>query len=400
MSKSARLLGLLLVLALSASCGIFGDKDDEEIKPKELVQFKQTLKIKRLWSAKLGGDAELLRVALRPAGDGSRIYAAGYAGAVSAFDPETGKLIWRTKLDQTLSAGPGVGEGLVVVVSTKGATIALDAASGAERWRSSPEGESLARPVVSGEFVVVQTIDNRMLAYSVFDGRQRWTLEQTTPVLTLRGSASPIVVGSTLISGFDNGRLVAADIDTGDILWESFLSPPTGRSDLDRLSDVDGLIAVVGQDVYAVGYHGRLAAVAAESGQVLWNREISSFTGTSADWNSVYTTRDDGEVIAMSRTDGSETWRNDDLLRREPTLAMPFYTAVVIGDFEGYLHFLSNLSGSPVARVKTGGSAISNPPVVVANRLYVQTDGGELLAYEAVDERPKRSAPDTASEQS
>lgn len=400
MNKSARLLGLLLVLALSASCGVFGDKDDEDLKPKELVDFQQTLKIKRLWSAKLGGDAQLLRIALRPVGDGNRIYAAGYAGAVSAFEPESGKLIWSKKLDQKLSAGPGVGEGLVVVVSTDGSTIALDAASGEERWRTNPQGESLARPVVSGEFVVVQTIDNRMLAYSVFDGRQRWTLEQTTPVLTLRGSASPIVVGSTLISGFDNGRLVGADLDTGDILWESFLSPPTGRSDLDRLSDIDGSIAAVGQDVYAVGYQGRLAAVAAESGQLLWNREISSFTGTSADWNSVYTTRDNGEVIALSRTDGSETWRNDDLLRREPTLAVPFFTAVVVGDLEGYLHFFSNLTGNPVARVKTGGSAISNPPVVVANRLYVQTDGGELLAYEAVDERPKRSAPDTASEKS
>lgn len=400
MNKAARLLGLLLVLVLSASCGIFGDKDKEETKPKELVDFKQTLEIKRLWSAKLGGDAELLRLSLRPAGDGNRIYAAGHTGTVSAFDPQTGKLVWRNKLDRKLSAGPGVGEGLVVVVSTDGSAIALDAASGEESWRTSPEGESLARPVVSGEFVVVQTIDNRMLAYSVFDGRQRWTLEQTTPVLTLRGSASPIVVAGTLISGFDNGRLVAADLDTGDILWESFLSPPTGRSDLDRLSDIDGAIAAVGQDVYAVGYQGRLAAIAAESGQVLWNREISSFTGTSADWNSVYTTRDNGEVIAMSRTDGTETWRRDDLLRREPTLAVPFHTAVVVGDLEGYLHFFSNLSGNPVARIKTGGSAISNPPIVVASRLYVQTDGGDLLAYEVVDERPKRSAPDTASEQS
>ncbi|MBT8087372.1 MAG: outer membrane protein assembly factor BamB [Gammaproteobacteria bacterium] len=400
MNKTARLLGLLLVLALSASCGLFSDKDDENTKPKELVDFKPTLKIKRLWSAKVGGDAEFLRVALRPAGDSNRIYAAGYGGAVSAFDPQSGSLIWRTKLEQKLSAGPGIGEGLVVVISTGGSAIALDAASGVERWRTSPEGESLARPVVSDDLVIVQTIDNRLLAYSVFDGRQRWTLEQTTPVLTLRGSASPVVIGSTVISGFDNGRLVAADLDNGNIVWETLLSPPQGRSDLDRLSDIDGAIAAVGQDVYAVGYQGRLGAIAAESGQVLWGREISSFTGASADWNSVYTTRDDGEVIAMARNDGSESWRNDDLLRREPTLPEPFYTTVAVGDFEGYLHFFSNLSGNPVARVKTGGAPVSNPPIVIANRLYVQTDGGDLLAYEAVDERPKRSAPDIASEQS
>ncbi len=203
-----------------------------------------------------------------------------------------------------------------------------------------------------------------------------------------------------MISGFDNGRLVAADLDTGDIIWESLLSPPKGRSDLDRLSDIDGAIAVVGQDVYAVGYQGRLGAIAAESGQVLWGREISSFAGASADWNSVYTTRDDGEIIALARSDGSESWRNDDLLRREPTLPVPFYTTVAGGDLEGYLHFFSNLSGNPVARVKSSGGPISNAPVVIANRLYVQTDSGELSAYEAVDKRPKRSAPDIASEQS
>ncbi len=219
-------------------------------------------------------------------------------------------------------------------------------------------------------------------------------------MLTLRGSSSPVVVGSTVISGFDNGRLVAADLDTGDVIWEALLSPPKGRSDLDRLSDIDGAIAVVGQDVYAVGYQGRLGAIAAESGQVLWGREISSFAGTSADWNSVYTTRDDGEIIALSRGDGSESWRNDDLLRREPTLPVPFYTTVAVGDLEGYLHFFSNLSGNPVARVKASGGPISNAPVVIANRLYLQTDNGELLAYEAVDTRPKRSAPDIASEQS
>ncbi len=398
--KLSRLLGLLLLLSLTASCGIFGGKDDEELEPKELVDFKQTLKVRRLWSARLGGDSELLRVALRPAGDGNRIYAAGYDGDVAAFEPARGQLLWRTRLDEELTSGPGVGEGLVVVVSGDGGVIALDAESGAERWRSSAAGESLSRPVVRGDLVLVQTIENRLVAFSVFDGRRRWSLEQSKPALTLRGSANPIVIGNTVISGFDNGRLVAAQLDTGDVLWESLISPPTGRSDLDRLSDVDGDIAAVGQDVYAIGYQGRLGALAAESGQVLWSREISSYAGVAADWSSVYTTRDDGEVIAMSRNDGSELWRNDDLQRREPTVPVPFHTTVVVGDLEGYLHFFSNLSGNPVARVRVGGGAIAVAPVVVANRLYVQTEGGDLAAYEVVDDRPRRDAPDIASEKS
>ncbi|MDH3576656.1 MAG: outer membrane protein assembly factor BamB [Gammaproteobacteria bacterium] len=393
------MIGLISATTLLASCGLFSDKD-EELKPKKLVDIQQTLKVKRLWSAKVGGESEFLRVALRPVGDGSRIYAASYDGVVSAFDPQSGKQIWRTKVGMPLSAGPGLGEGRVVVVSKDGHAISLDSGSGVEQWRVELDGESLARPLISSEFVVLQTIDNRMRALSVYDGRELWALEQSTPALTMRGSADPVLVGNTVIGGFDNGRLVAANLISGDIIWESMLSPPKGRSDLDRLSDIDGSIGVVGQDVYAAGYQGRLAAVASESGQVLWNRGISSYEGVSADWNSVYTASAEGEIVALSRRDGTETWRNNDLLRREPTLPTPFHTTVAVGDLEGYVHFFSNLNGTAVARIKLGKSAITSAPVVVANRLYVQSDSGSIAAYEVVEDRPKRQAPDIAADES
>ncbi len=399
MNKALRIVGIVTAALLLASCGIFSSKD-KELEPKELADVRQTLKIKRLWSAKVGGKSEFLRVALRPAGDGNRIYAAGHDGVVSAFDPQSGKQIWRTKLGTRLSAGPGVGEGRVVVVSKDGVAISLDSGSGAEQWRVELDGESLARPLISGESVVVQTIDNRLRALSIHDGQELWAIEQSTPALTMRGSADPVAVGSTVIGGFDNGRLVATNLGSGDILWESMLSPPKGRSDLDRLSDIDGSISVVGQDVYAAGYQGRLAAVASESGQVLWSREISSYEGVSADWNSVYTTTAGGEVVALSRRDGTETWRNDDLLRREPTLPVPFHTTVVVGDLEGYIHFLSNLNGTAVARLRLGNSAITSAPLVVADRLYVQSDSGSIAAYQVVEDRPKRQAPDVAAEES
>lgn len=399
MKRAWRIVSLTAAALLLTSCGIFGDKD-KELKPKELVRFQQTLKIKKLWTAKAGGKSEFLRVALRPAGDGNRIYVASYDGVVSAFDLQSGKRVWQNKLKTELSSGPGVGEGRVVVVSRDGFAIALDAGTGELQWRADIDGESLARPIISGESVVLQTIDNRMRAVSVYDGRQRWVLEQSTPSLTVRGSADPVLVGNIAIGGFDNGRLVAADLTTGDVVWESLLSPPKGRSDLDRLSDIDGSIAVVGQDVYASGYQGRLAALASESGQVLWTREISSHEGVSADWNSVYTVSAAGEIVALTRRDGAEAWRNSDLLRREPTLPIPFHTTVAVGDLEGYVHFFSNLNGNPVARIKLGGAAISSAPVVLANRLYVQSDSGSVAAYEVVEDRPKRKAPDVSADES
>ena len=391
------------LLALSAAfllsgCGLFGD-DDEELEPAELIDFETKVPIKRAWKTNIGADADFLRVALRPMGDGNRVYAASVNGNVVALDAERGKQVWRNKLDIDLSSGPGVGEGLVVVVSADGYVVALAADDGTERWRAYISGESLATPLVHEEWVVVQAVDNKLTALSVFDGSERWTVEQSTPALTMRGSTSPMQVGQTVVTGFDNGRVMAINLSSGDVEWDSMLAPPSGRSDLDRLSDIDGDIAVVGQDIYASGYQGRIASLAAESGQVLWARELSTYEGVSADWNSVYSTLDNGELVALNRNSGTEIWRQNALLRREPTVPVSFRTTVAVGDLDGYLHFFSNVDGEPVARVRAGKSAIVSTPLVMADRLFVQSDDGSVSAWYVVEpKRDDRRAPDTADE--
>lgn len=398
---NARFRGLVLIAAMSGlgACGIFGGDKDESLEPAELLDIETSMEVKRIWSSKVGDKAKFLRVALRPVGDGNRLYAAGRDGSVVALDPENGRSIWRRKLKIDLSAGPGVGDDLVAVVAVDGMLIVLDAAEGNERWRTYIGGESLARPLIDNGLVVVQTVDNRLRAYAVFDGSERWTIEQSTPPLTMRGNAAPITIGSNVIAGFDNGRVAAVNAANGDLQWESMLAPQTGRSDLDRLADVDGVIAAVGQDLYAAGYQGRVMSLAAESGQVLWAAEVSSYVGVTADWNNVYTVGQNGEVFALSRRTGTETWRNDSLLRRDATVPVPFNTAVVVGDFEGYLHFFSNLDGRPVARLRAGKKAVTAPPYVMANRLYVQSDSGMLTAYQVPEPRRPRRAPDIAEDE-
>jgi outer membrane protein assembly factor BamB len=394
---SRNLLVVSIALGLSA-CGLFGD-DDEELEPAELIEFETTVPIKKLWSAKLGSDAEYLRVALRPISDGNRVYAASFNGNVIAFSPDSGKQVWRNKLDVPLASGPGVGSDLVVVVTTDGLVVALSSTDGSERWRAYVGGESLATPLVSDEHVVVQTVDNRLLALASFDGSERWSLEQSIPLLTMRGSASPVQAGRNVITGFDNGRLLAVDLSTGDIQWESMLSPPSGRSDLDRLADIDGDIAVVGQDIYAAGYHGRVASLAAESGQILWSRELSTYEGVTADWANVYSTLENGEIVALNRSTGTEIWRQGALLRREPTAPVAFRSTVVVGDLEGYLHFFSNVDGEPSARVRAGKQAIVGTPIVIADRLYVQSDDGTISAWVVKEpKKDKRRVPNTAEE--
>lgn len=390
-------LALGMTVLVLSGCSLFGNKD-EELPPAELVKFKQTLDLKKAWSAKLGKGSEQLRLSLTPAGDGTRIYAASQDGVVSAFDPEKGKRQWRNELDVSLSAGPGIGENLVVVAGHDGDVVALNAADGIEKWRVKVAGESLAIPLVTTDGVVIYTIDGRLRMLSLFDGRERWSVEQDLPLLTLRGAASPIVVGKTIMVGYDNGRLIALDQETGNTEWEAMMSPPSGRSDLERLADVDGRLQAVGQDIYASGYQGRIASLAAESGQILWAREISTYVGVGADWNNIYVSGDGGELIALLRRNGSDVWRSDLLLRREPTAPTSFDLTVAVGDFDGYVHFFSNVDGRPVARVRVGKGPISGAPVVIGDRLYVQSESGAMDVFFVKQPKREDAAPPIAEE--
>jgi outer membrane protein assembly factor BamB len=384
-------------LLLAGGCELFGGgDDDEELEPLELVDIEETLDVRRLWSQKVGGGTEFLRVGLSPAGDGNRVFAASYDGLVTALDPDSGRRVWRVETERTISAGPGVGDGLVVVAGYDGDLIALQAEDGSEAWRIDLGAETLARPVIADGAVVVYTIDGRLRVFSIFDGSERWVLEQPVPALTQRGAATPIVVGNTVINGFDNGRLLAVDLDEGVMEWEAVLAPPSGRSDLDRLSDIDGGLAVVGQDVYAAGYHGQIASLAAESGQLLWAREISSPVGVAADWNNIYTVGDEGQIIALLRRNGDDNWQQESLLRREPTAPVAFSSAVVVGDFEGYVHFFSNFDGRPVARERLGKGMISGTPFVMGDKLFVQSESGSVAAYTV--RLPEREEDESTSE--
>jgi len=399
-SSFCRTAAAALAATVITGCSVFGNDDEDELEPVELIEFEESLDVRRVWSEKLGDGTEFLRIGLSPAGDGNHIYAASYDGNVSAFDPESGRRIWRIETEIVVSAGPGVGGGLVVVAGYDGDLIALSAIDGSEVWRKNISGETLARPVVSDDAVAIYTIDGRLRVFSAFDGAERWSLEQSLPALTQRGSATPVIVGNSIIAGFDNGRLVATRLSDGVTQWEAVMTPPSGRSDLDRLADVDGTLAAVGQDVYASGYNGRIASLAAESGELLWEREISTHVGVAADWNNIYTVGDEGDVIALLRRNGADVWRQEGLLRREPTTPVAYSTSVVVGDFEGYVHFFSNFDGRPVARVRVGKGMISGIPVVMGDKLFVQSETGVLAAFTVpvpVPESPD-VAPETADD--
>jgi outer membrane protein assembly factor BamB len=381
----SRFLLFSIASSLLASCSTL---DEDVLPPQELIDFKETLPIKKIWSTKLGKGSQFLRISLSPTGDNDRIYAASRDGFVSAFNPDNGRMIWQADVGVLLSAGPGTGEDYVVVAGSDGDLICLAATNGREIWRSNINSESLARPLIKNSSVFVQTIDGKLQAYSTFDGQEQWSIEQSLPRLTLRGTSSPVIAGTMVVAGFDNGRLVGANLSTGVTQWETLLSPPSGRSDLERLADIDGSMIVVDQDIYAAGYQGKLVSVASESGQIMWAKDISTYVGVSVDVVNVYSLDESGELIALLRRNGTEIWRQDALLRREPTSPVVFDNAVAIGDFEGYIHLFSAIDGRPVARTRVDKGLLSGSPVVIGNQLYVQSESGMLTAYAV--KRPER----------
>ncbi len=366
---------------LAAACS--GDKEIDP--PAQLTEIESKRTVRRAWTAGLGGDAERLRLALRPTVVDGVLYAASHDGDVVALNVDKGRRVWSVKTRLPLSAGPEVADGLIVLGSSDGDVIALDAQKGAERWRKAVGGEVLSRPLIVNDNVIVRTVDGRVRALAAQDGVERWAHDETVPRLTLRGAAPPVLAGDRIVAAFDNGRVAALDPRTGDVLWDAVVNTPRGRTELERLADIDAPPRVAGDDVFVAGFQGRIAMLALDSGQIWWARDASSYRGFTMDEQNLYLTNADSVVSALRRTDGAVLWEQDALKRRGLTAPALDGDALVVGDFEGFLHWLDKSSGEIVARQKTDGERISNAPVTLeTGGVVVQTDSGKLLAFRSI----------------
>jgi outer membrane protein assembly factor BamB len=374
-----RILALVAAAVLATGCS----KEEEIAPPAELVDFEPLVRTDRVWSAGTKGGDDVLRLGLRPALEGERVYVAGHGGDVQALEVANGRVIWRTATKLELSGGPSVGEGIVVVGATGGDVVALDAGSGLERWRVATGGEVLAAPAVAGGLVVVRTVDGRLRALGVADGKEAWNYEQPVPRLTLRGNGMPIVDGDMVIAGLDNGKVVSLSLSTGELLWSTTVAPSQGRTEIERLVDIDSPVRIVGDDIFVVGYQGRIAMLARDTGQLWWGRDLSSNRGLAVDSDTIYVTAADSSVVALRRRDGTPVWTQDAMLRRSLTAPVLSGDTLVVGDFEGYVHWLDAATGQMLARGKTGSGRMSNAPVVAGDLLLLQSDSGDVQAWRA-----------------
>ncbi|HET6432856.1 outer membrane protein assembly factor BamB [Dyella sp.] len=390
----------LWVIALSSLvvlAGCHSKKKDNVQPPTPLAKdFTPTATVKELWTARVGDGAGMTGLRMRPVVSDGVLYAASSDGEIAAFDATTGKTVWSTKSsthgwfgwgdkkrkDAFYAGGPAVDGDLLVIGTLDGHVYGVASKDGAPRWEANLKSEVVVAPVVVGPLVLVRTQDGRVYGLDRTNGDRRWVYDQgNVPLLSVRGNGPLLAANGVVFFGSDDGKLVALRQDTGDKLWEQTLASGEGRTDIERLDDADGAVVLDGSTLYGTAYHGNLVAVDGPSGRPLWNRPFSSFGSADVAGNAVYAVNDESQVWAFDKTGGSDLWKNDALKYRWLTSPAVQGKYVVVGDIEGYVHWLQTGDGALAARERLSKKAIRAQPLVVGDTVYVEDIKGHIGAY-------------------
>lgn len=368
----------VLAAGVLAACG--GDNKPANV-PAELVDIAEPeLTVTTQWSTRIGNGAGGQFAALQPRLDGGRVYVASADGQVQAMDADSGDRLWSVETGLRVVSGPGVADGHVLVGTLDGEVLALDAESGEQRWTAVVDAEVLATPVGGLGRVVARAVDGRVFGLDVTTGDIDWVFSRSSPALTLRGLSDPVVVGSTTLVGLDTGQLVALDTRTGEVDWEQQIREPVGRSELERIVDIDAELLIADGLVFAASYGGELVVLSVASGREIWRRNLQSYSGMVIEDDVVYVTDAAGTVWALDAASGAAVWQTDVLAHRGLTQPAWYRGNLAVADRQGYLHFLSPADGQPVARVRPVRDAVRAAPVEYADTLYVLDIDGRLVA--------------------
>jgi outer membrane protein assembly factor BamB len=398
--RSLAVLALALMLTGCSSMSwlpwVDDDDEKEELEPVKLTRFDETVKLDRVWSASIGRGLGRKYLRIRPAVAADRVFAADGYGRVEARDRFTGKRIWEVDIGDVgrsfnffdrrdpsfVTGAVGFAHGKVLVGTTAGEVVALSAVDGTEAWRVSVGAEVLAPPAGGEDLVFAQTEGGRLVALERDTGAVRWSFENPVPVLTLRGTSAPVFGGGIVYAGFANGMVAAIRAATGEPVWEHRVMLPEGRSELERMVDVDSTPVLAGNLLFVVSYQGRLKALRAADGNQVWEQEFSSFLDLAAGFRQVHAVDSDDSVRAFDQQSAEQLWAQDGLLRRQLSSPAVMGEYLLVADFEGYLHVLSQSDGSFVGRRKIDGDGVRSPIVVADDFIYVLGNSGSLQALQ------------------
>jgi len=380
MNNKFKLLLLLPLLTLSLSgCDWFSKSQGPQ--PTPLAAFNPTLALQERWAISTGAGNDGRYYQLTPALDGDTLFVDNLDGTVGAVDADTGQKKWVVNLRTRLTSGMGAGQGLVFGGTDRGEVYALQQATGALVWKTPVSSEVLAAPVVAGALVLVKGEDDTVTALDAKTGAKKWSYNQQTPNLILRGGSSPQVAGNLVVVGFASGELTALKLQTGSQVWKGPIALPQGSSDIENMVDINDNIVIRDGVIYAATYQGNVAALALNTGQILWRHKLSSYAGLAVGGQNIYVADADDTVWAFDKSSGNIVWKQTNLAYRGISGPALFGNAVVVGDAEGYLHFLSRTDGQFLARFHVDNSGFYTTPVVANDKLYAFANSGRLAMF-------------------
>jgi outer membrane protein assembly factor BamB len=378
------LVSFLVVALILPGCSWIRSWGDEEPNdPAPLVDFETTVKVGKVWSTQIGDGMGKRGLSMSPVFSSGVIFAADYKGRLTSIDADSGRKIWELKTDQPFAGGPGVDETRLYMGTIDGRVVAFDRNNGSELWNAQVSSEVLVPPAASDDIVVVRCIDGRVFGLDVNNGARVWIYDQSVPLLTMRGDTNLLVRGGLVYVGYDDGSVVTLRLDDGTLVWTQTIVSPEGRTELERLADVGQQMVIIASDLIVSSYKNRVASLAADSGRLLWFKDISSATGIQVDRTNLAVSDSNGDLWLLDRRNGSTVWKQDSLLNRGLTRPAFYGKFVVVGDKEGYIHWIDTESGNFAARIRAGKKGFAAAPLTVGTSLYVLTVKGDLVAYRA-----------------
>jgi outer membrane protein assembly factor BamB len=377
-----KLLSRLLIstIAVGTLIGCASEEDTIIMAPVPMVDSEFTPA--QQWSTSIGDGVGHFFSKLAPEYAYGKVFIASRDGLVKALDPETGKTLWEADLEENVSArlsgGIIAAYGQIYIGSENGQLIALNEATGELAWRVEVDGEVLASPVADSNMIIVNTSRGMLISVDQASGEQKWAISTDVPSLTLRGDSSPVSVSGGVFWGTANGRLAAAIVESGQLIWQQPVGMPQGSTEIDRLVDVDASPIVIGSTLYTVGINGQLTSIDLQSGRSMWKRTYSSATDMATDGSRIYLVTDKDHLVAVDARSGTELWSNDQLEYRQLSAPVLVNNHVVVGDSEGYLHWLDRSSGEFIAQQLVNDSGFAVGPTVTPDGYVIITRNGDV----------------------
>lgn len=386
--KLTKCLSISVFMFSLAGCSLFGG--EEEIvqvspSPKVINQFS----IKEVWRNSTSGNTHIYSL-LGPINYDNAIYAASRSGQVKAIDLLSGHTIWDKNLSKStlfssktalFSGGVSADDKYVYVGSERAVVYALDRNDGNVIWEKPVKGEVLARPISSEDKLIVYTASGNLQALNRNTGEDVWDVMLEVPPLSLRGNSTPTIAHGAAILGDDTGHVNAYYLNDGQLIWQQRISQPSGSTEIAKLNDVDSTPVIEGNLAYAIGYNGNVVALDLSNGQIVWRKEMGSTHSFAVDSQHLFVVDQDDNVQAVSKNGGTVLWTQADLLHRQLTDPVLYENYIVLGDFEGYLYWLSKDNGEVVAKTQVSSSGLISKPLVVDNKVIVQAKNGDIYAF-------------------